>query len=550
MANKQSKKPSGKIKKKYGVELGKELQRYFDNPPYIPPGKTLGFRWTPQIFGNAVNVSDSMVRAWLRGDSLPSNNISGVISAIFGRKPEEFASEIAAFLDLLRRCERERDGKCDENTAPIVIETDNRSKRLDGQLGPDTYVQATSIYRSPDTSLEFPLIFAPRLPPALYAEPAYIASHVFVGRQEQLAVLSAWAEPNDPDSMLLLRAMGGAGKSFLAWHWVNYGAVEFKTNWAGRFWYSFYEPHASVRDFHCHLLSYMSGQPIDTFRRIDDVLLLATTMDQLRRAPWLVVLDGLERLLVHYHRMDAHYVDDALAGTEDRVGARDPCAVIRSQDASFLRGLSSVAPSKILVTTRLVPDCLLSSGHQSLPGVKIHDLAGLNLGDAYLMMRDNGVFGDAATIGGYLKVNFDCHPLVIGVLTGIINTYLPARGDFDAWVNAPEGGRSLNLGEVSLVQRHNDILNHAIRRLSPDCNRVLSTIAPLSRATDYATIAAMVTPAFSVAKQSSLDTSGDNGMHSNLSHSDGNQAPYKRLQQAITSLQKLGLLQYDGASDR
>ena len=58
-------------------------------------------------------------------------------------------------------------------------------------------------------------------PPAFYAEPAYIGSHKFVGRQSQLEDLSDWAKPADPHPVLLFEAIGGNGKSMLTWEWTT-----------------------------------------------------------------------------------------------------------------------------------------------------------------------------------------------------------------------------------------------------------------------------------------------------------------------------------------
>lgn len=48
-------------------------------------------------------------------------------------------------------------------------------------------------------------------PPAFYAEPPYIGSHKFVGRQAQLDVLSDWALAADAHPVLLFDAIGVSG---------------------------------------------------------------------------------------------------------------------------------------------------------------------------------------------------------------------------------------------------------------------------------------------------------------------------------------------------
>ena len=78
-------------------------------------------------------------------------------------------------------------------------------------------------------------------PPAIYAEPPYIGSHKFIGRKAQLDVLNDWAGAADPHPVLLFDAIGGSGKSMLTWEWTTKHAYLTRNDWAGRFWYSFYE---------------------------------------------------------------------------------------------------------------------------------------------------------------------------------------------------------------------------------------------------------------------------------------------------------------------
>jgi hypothetical protein len=104
------------------------------------------------------------------------------------------------------------------------------------------------------------------VPPALYAEPRYIGSHALVGRA-QLATLSAWAAPAQAHPVLLFEAIGGTGKSMLTWEWVTRHAPDARDDWAGLFWYSFYEKGAVMADFCRRALAYMTGQPLAAFGR-------------------------------------------------------------------------------------------------------------------------------------------------------------------------------------------------------------------------------------------------------------------------------------------
>jgi len=104
---------------------------------------------------------------------------------------------------------------------------------------------------------------------------------------------------------------------------------------------------------------------------------------QLHAQPWLVVLDGLERVLVAYHRIDAAEVPDEEANAPtDKVLDRNPCDTIRDEDGDLLRALAAARPSKILVSSRLTPRVLLNPAGQPIPGAKRISLPGLRPADA------------------------------------------------------------------------------------------------------------------------------------------------------------------------
>ena len=69
-----------------------------------------------------------------------------------------------------------------------------------------------------------------------------------------------------------------------------------------------------------------------------------------------------------------------------------------------------------------------------------------------------------------LLPHHDCanHPLVIGVLAGLINSPGPHRGNFDGWAADPDDGAKLNLASLDLIQSRNHILRAALDALSPE----------------------------------------------------------------------------------
>ncbi len=328
--------------------------------------------------------------------------------------------------------------------------------------------------------------------PAFYAEPPYIGSHEFVGREAQLDTLSDWAEAADPHPVLLFEAIGGTGKSMLTWEWTNRHSTEVRTDWAGRFWYSFYEKGAIMADFCQRALAYITGQPLEVFRKKKTAELSAQLLHHLQARPCLLILDGLERVLVAYHRFDAAQIaDEKVDISKDQIADRDPCSAIRPEDDDLLRMLAAAAPSKLLITTRLTPRILLNPAGQGIQGVLRVPLPGLRPADAEKLFRDCGITGNSQDIQNYLKSQCDCHPLVTGVLAGLVNDYLPDRGNFDAWAADGVGGGQLNLANLDLIQKRNHILLAALAALPEKSRQLLSTLALLSEAVDFPTLNAL-----------------------------------------------------------
>jgi tetratricopeptide (TPR) repeat protein len=331
-------------------------------------------------------------------------------------------------------------------------------------------------------------------PPALYAEPDYIGSHKFVGRARELEELTDWAKPADPTNLLLFEAIGGNGKSMLTWEWTKNHALAARPTdspWAGRFWYSFYERGAIMADF-CHrALAYMTGRPLADFVKKKTAEMKDELLAQLHARPWLFILDGLERVLVAYHRIDAAEVPDEEANAPtDQIANRNPTDAIRDEDNDLLRALAAANPSKLLVSSRLTPRVLLNPSGQPIPGGKRITLPGLRPPDAHSLLRSCGIEGNSAAIQSYLTANCDNHPLVIGILGGIIANYLPDRGNFDMWSTAADGGAALDFASLDLIQRRNHILRAALDALPPTSKQLLSTLALLTDSVDYETLKA------------------------------------------------------------
>lgn len=430
------------------------------------------------------------------------------------------------------------------------------------------------------TPTKFDPIKIPK-PPKFYAEPAYIGSHQFVGRSRELEDLSDWAKPSDPTNLLLYEAIGGNGKSMLTWEWTTKHATQVRDDWAGRFWYSFYERGAIMVDFCQRALAYMTGQPLEELRKKKIAELKEPLLAQLQTKPWLLILDGLERVLVAYHRIDAAEMPDEEANRPtDKIVERNPRDAIRDEDNDLLRALAAAAPSKILISSRLIPRVLVNPSAQPVAGVKRIALPGLRPPDAEALLRSCGIDGDSVSIQSYLATNCDNHPLVIGILGGLVTSYLPARGNFDKWVADKDGGAKLDLASLDLIQRRNHILRTALDALPSASRQLLSVLALLSDPADYEILLAFnphlppepdevrkpsppeqskgwegASDEEKASARSSYETAFSQWEHyeeavqTRLASAQYREAPQK-LTITVSDLEQRGLLQYDRRADR
>jgi tetratricopeptide (TPR) repeat protein len=323
-------------------------------------------------------------------------------------------------------------------------------------------------------------------PPALRALPPYIGSHKFMGRRAELDALNDWASPSDQHPVLLFEAIGGSGKSILTWNWMNEGSGKVRDDWSGKFWYSFYEQGATMAQFCREALAYVLKEPVESFQAMRGHELAERLVEQLNTGKWLMALDGLERILVAYHRIDAAQLrDEEAEDPHDSIAQRDPCICIRPEDDELLRLLSSVSGSKLLISTRLTPAVFINKSGNAIPGVRRELLKGLRPSDAEELFRSCGVDGPSADIQAFLQANCDCHPLVIGVLAGLVNSYPRDHGNFVGWRDDPTHGGALNLADCDLVQRRNHILDAAIAAVDPKGRELLQLLSMLLGGADY-----------------------------------------------------------------
>jgi tetratricopeptide (TPR) repeat protein len=313
-------------------------------------------------------------------------------------------------------------------------------------------------------------------PPTLYAYPPYSGQNaLFVGRRDELEMLTTWAKAESQQPMLVLEAIGGMGKSALTWKWVQDNAVPFD----GVFWYSFYEGGAEMGDCVRHALAYVTRRDPNDLQNQSFAANLANLTHALQQERFLIVLDGLERVLVAYHRWNAAQMqDDEVQEGIDYRACTDP------RDDDVLRRLAACAPSRILVTTRLLPTALKDGG-DLLKGVQHEELRGLSRTDARHLWQERGItWGDEGVLDNFLN-QFGRHSLLLKLLAGVIKENRRAQGNFDKWHTMY--GESFDVFNDVKSKRHH-ILQFAYEGLSVEARKLLSQMAALGSALDIDTL--------------------------------------------------------------
>lgn len=333
-----------------------------------------------------------------------------------------------------------------------------------------------------------------------------------VGRRAELSLLTDWVAKPDSEvyqaRILNFVAIGGMGKSALTWKWFNEIAPQEMKPLAGRLWWSFYESDASFENFIIRALAYVSGRSREEIakdtkpgEREEQLLQI------LNQQPFLLVLDGLERILIAYARMDAaHLSDDEIdkqtanrvAGAiglpesagQSFVGEHRLRKTADPRAGSFLRKLAAVQKSRILVSTRLYPVDLQNVTGYPLPGCFAIFLKGLQDDDAVELWREMGVSGSRDTLLPVFR-QFENYPLLIRALAGEVARYKRAPGDFDAWLKTyPDFQRILNGLYQQDAKSH--VLSYALQGLTEDEKRVLHTIAAFRMPASYDTLVALL----------------------------------------------------------
>jgi tetratricopeptide (TPR) repeat protein len=304
----------------------------------------------------------------------------------------------------------------------------------------------------------------------------------FTGRVNERKELTAWLA-DDARPICALIAMGGMGKSALSWYWVTKDvltAAQASSAFAvdGVMWWSFYEGESSFAKFIDEAFRYVTGQPTIDVERFPTAYDRAQELrKQLQNKRVLFVLDGFERQLRAYARLDAAYKpDDSTEPSREERACVDPIA------ARWLSDIAAGATlAKVLLTTRLMPHNLEDRAGDALAGVLKRELKELPRDDAVKFMREQGVTkGTPAEIATACEA-YGYHPLSLRLLSGLIARDPRAPGDI---ATAPRHDV-----HDDLIQRRHHVLEQSYEALPEKERTLLSRIAAFRNPMAYDALA-------------------------------------------------------------
>ena len=332
-------------------------------------------------------------------------------------------------------------------------------------------------------------------PPEPYVAHPYtlLQTRGLIGRQRELNLVTDWItrpEKMGQAHVLSVVALGGMGKSALTWQWFQEIVAQEMSPLAGRIWWSFYESDATLENFITRSLAYVSGRSLEEVKERTLAEQEQELLAILDREPFVVTLDGLERILVAYARMDAAYVQDAdiddgtanyVAGAiglpesagQSFVGRHQLRKTADPRAGQFLRKLARVRASRILISTRLYPADLQTGMGRPLPGCNAYFLPGLSDEDTLDLWRRYGARGSREAMLPVFR-SFGSHPLLLQVLATEVAHFREDPGNFDAWRRANPDFDPFSL---PLVQVQSHVLAIALRGLEEAERRTLDVIA-------------------------------------------------------------------------
>ena len=371
-------------------------------------------------------------------------------------------------------------------------------------------IQALAPYRESDVTKFHFVSDIPQPPDSYIAHPyTLLQTHKLIGRQAELNLLTSWVtKKQDPiytARIMNIVAIGGMGKSALTWKWFNDIAPQEMKPIAGRMWWSFYESDATFDNFVIRSLAYVSKRSKEDIEkntkpgeREEQLLQI------LDHEPYLFVLDGLERILIAYARMDAARLSDddidqrtanfvtkvyglPESAAQSFVGQHLLRKTTDPRAGSFFRKLANIRSARILVSTRLYPADLQSVTGEPIRGCSAIFLPGLSNDDALNLWRAFNVSGSQENLIPLFN-KFENHPLLMQSLASEVANYRRAPRDFERW---QKDHPDFNPFTLPMTQVKGHVLGFAMQGLYKNVRKVLETIAAFRMPAQYDTLTAI-----------------------------------------------------------
>lgn len=238
----------------------------------------------------------------------------------------------------------------------------------------------------------------------------------FTDRISERKMLSDWLS-KDSHPVASLIAMGGMGKSALAWYWLNKDVIEQKDTIGRRialegiFWWSFCDKDVTLEKFLNDAIVCVSKREKDPSKEESTDEKIAILYNLLFQKKYLLVLDGFEQVLRGYSKRGSPYQGNKI--DKDEGDKFREC--IDTRLGTLLQMLAAGCPaSKILITSRFQPKEL-----DNLEGYRRIGLTGLVCEDSVKFFLKQGVRGSEHEIKSVCKA---CGflPLALRVISGTL----------------------------------------------------------------------------------------------------------------------------------
>ena len=320
----------------------------------------------------------------------------------------------------------------------------------------------------------------------------YSESSNFTGRLQEKKELNLWFSEESDQPLLVIVAPGGMGKSALVWTWLKDSGLLADANvpsLKGVIYWSFYGEEFSFERF----LNYCAERVMKIPLKKEEPLYekLDSVYTYLQRHRFLLIFDGIERMLNHYAGLGSPYQTEI----QDEDYSEEFDFFVSPSFARFIKQLASdLTLTKTVLTTRIFPRELSQK-----KGIKKIELGEINLPDAVEFFTREGLkgtrfeFEQAASSCG-------CHPLYLRILSGMIKCDKQNPNDIKKW--GEKNPLPLLLGEN---QKHH-ILETAYNRLDKNQKELIGKLSAFRYWVSYSVVAKVSNPAEESSLQQSIDS--------------------------------------------